>query len=81
MSQILRAKIALKLNDLDTVDEVLKREFASIKEGEVNLTDLWFEMWEKRLSAETGRPIDAALRKEVEAVYPSPASIDFRVRE
>jgi tetratricopeptide (TPR) repeat protein len=79
--QILRAKIALKLNDLDTVDEVLKREFASIKEGEVNLTDLWFEMWEKRLSAETGRPVDAALRQEVETAYPPPASIDFRVRE
>ncbi len=76
--RILRGRIALELGDLATVEEILSREYAIVREEEVELTDLWFGMWQKRVAAATGRPIDAALRREVEAAYPPPARIDFR---
>jgi len=60
------------------VEEVLSREYAIVREEEVELTDLWFGMWQKRVAAATGRPIDAMLRREGEAAYPPPARIDFR---
>jgi tetratricopeptide (TPR) repeat protein len=76
--QILRGRIALQLDDLDTVEQVLGREYAVVREGETELTDLWFELWARRVSAQTGRPLDAALRQQVQRTYPPPACIDFR---
>ena len=43
------------------------------------MTDLWFELWARRVAAETGRPVDQALRDEVARRYPPPARIDFRM--
>jgi hypothetical protein len=76
--QILSGRIALETGDLDTVEKVLQREYTVIREGEVELTNLWFEMWVKRLAAQTGRAEDEELRREVEKLYPPPARIDFR---
>jgi tetratricopeptide (TPR) repeat protein len=76
--QILSGRVALETGDLETVEKVLQREYAVIREGEVELTNLWFEMWVKRLSAQTGRAEDEELRREVERLYPPPARIDFR---
>ncbi len=76
--QILSGRVALETGDLDTVEQVLQREYAVIREGETELTNLWFEMWVKRLAAQTGRAEDEALRREVEQAYPPPARIDFR---
>jgi len=76
--QILRGRIALQLGDLDTVERVLGREYAVVREGETELTDLWFELWARRVSAQTGRLLDAALRQEVQQTHPPPAWIDFR---
>jgi hypothetical protein len=76
--QILSGRIALETGDLDTVEKILQREYAEIREGEVELTNLWFEMWAKRLAAQTGRAEDEELRREVEKLYPPPARIDFR---
>ncbi len=76
--QVLRGWVALELGDFDTVEQVLHREFATIREGETNLTDLWFAMWAKRVPAPTGRPDDETLRRDLAARYPPPAAIDFR---
>jgi tetratricopeptide (TPR) repeat protein len=77
--QILRGRIAMELGDLETVERVLRREYAVVREGETELTDLWFELWMRRVAAQTGRAPDAALRREVEQSYPPPAGIDFRM--
>ena len=69
----------MELGDLDAVERVLAREYAIIREGETALTDLWFELWARRVAAETGRPVDQALRDEVARRYPPPARIDFRM--
>ena len=78
--QILRARIALERSDLNMVEAVLKREFAVVREGETQLTDIWFEMRARQVAAETGQQLDDTLRQEVKRRYPPPASIDFRSR-
>jgi hypothetical protein len=75
--QILRGRIALELGDLETVEAVLKREYAVIREGETELSDLWTEMWMRREAARTGRTPDESLRREVRKTRPLPSNIDF----
>jgi tetratricopeptide (TPR) repeat protein len=77
--QILYGRIALESGLLDEVESVLRREFAVVKEGENELTDLWTEMWMKREAAKTGAAIDDNLRQRVLANYPPPTNIDFRM--
>jgi tetratricopeptide (TPR) repeat protein len=78
--QLLLARAALQLNDLETVAAILNQpmEFADIREGEVSLTNIWFEMHEKRLAHNEGLPIDETLKKRVRAEFPSPPQLDFR---
>ncbi len=79
--QILLGQIALEMGDLDTLERILSREYAVVREGEVTLTDLWFELQIRRESRMQGRPIDEDLRAEVKKLYPPPAAIDFRSAE
>jgi hypothetical protein len=53
-------------------------EIASIREGEASLSDLWFELQERKLAAKEGVPVDEALRKRVRKELPPPSRIDFR---
>lgn len=76
--QILRGQFALALNDLDSVAQVLEREYAIVREGEPTLTDLWFELHARQHAVRTGQPLDEALRRQVQALYPPPRRIDFR---
>ena len=75
--QILRGRVALALDQLDVVAAVLEREYAVIREGETELTDLWTELWVRRAAAETGRTPDETLRAEVLAAHPPPAHHRF----
>lgn len=77
--QMLRGEVALVLNDLDTVEEVLRSEYAEVREGENTLSDLWFELHTRREAARTGREIDDELRSEVRKRFPPPHHIDFRM--
>jgi tetratricopeptide (TPR) repeat protein len=76
--QILRASIALQVGCLDEAELALQREYASVREGAVILTDLWIELWRRKMSAETGRPAVEISTQEIEAAHPPPAGIDFR---
>lgn len=77
--QMARGQIALGLGDFDMVEQVLQREYAVVREGETVLTDLWFELWQRRLAAQSGQPVTEALRQRVDREYPPPARIDFRL--
>lgn len=77
--QLLFGQIAMALDDLDSVEKVLERDFANVREGEIVLSDLWFELHTRRLAAQTGEPVSPALRQKVRALYPPPARIDFRM--
>jgi hypothetical protein len=76
--QILRGQIAMQLGNLDAVEQVLQRNYAVVREGEITLSDLWFELHARRLSAQTGEPLTQALRQKVRAELKPPARIDFR---
>lgn len=76
--QILRGQIALQSGDLEALEEVLSREYAVVREGEVTLTDLWFELHTLREARSQGRAADDELRREIKTRFPPPAAIDFR---
>jgi hypothetical protein len=77
--QIIHARITLEMNDFDTLEQILSREFSVIRESETVLTDLWFEMWCRKLATLKGGIIDDALKAFIVHNYPPPARIDFRI--
>jgi len=77
--QIWRGRIALELGDLEMVEQVLGREYAVVREGETELSDLWYEMWARRVAARDGVPLDDALRQRGKRDYPPHSHIDFRL--
>lgn len=78
--RILCGRIALALGRLDEVEQALQHEYADIREGENDLTDLWFELWARRMADATGRPLDEALHAEAQQLHPPPQSIDYRLK-
>jgi hypothetical protein len=76
--RILNARVALELGDLPTAEKILQYEFAVVREGETELTDIWFEIWYKRFAAASDTPLDENARAEIRRLYPPPAQIDFR---
>jgi hypothetical protein len=77
--RIISAQAALDRGDLDEVEGLFDHEFATNREGEVTLTDLWFGVHERRLAARENLPIDDALRQRVRREFPPPRHIDFRM--
>ncbi len=75
--KILHARLALELGQLDEVEQALNHEFAVVREGETELTDIWFEMWYRRFSPD-GAELDETARADIRQLYPPPARIDFR---
>jgi tetratricopeptide (TPR) repeat protein len=78
--KILEAQAAMKIEDLQRVEEILQSRpsVADVREGEVTLSNLWFEMHEKRIAAAENIPIDDRLRQRVRRNYPPPSWLDFR---
>jgi hypothetical protein len=77
--QILRARVALELGDWATVEGAMQREYAAVREGETELTDVWFQMWYRREAEALGHALDEAEKAGVRRRYPPPAQIDFRM--
>ncbi len=77
--QILLGRISLRLKDYAALEEVLSREYADIREGETELTDLWYAMWMERIAQAEHKQMDDALRVEIEERFPPPKHIDFRM--
>ncbi len=77
--RLLWARAAIELSRLEGLEQIFQHEFATIREGEVSLTDLWFAWHEKRLSAVENVPIDEQLRQRVRRDFPPPRTIDFRM--
>lgn len=76
---IVIAKLALHFDDLSSVEDVLEHEFATIREGEVTLTDLWFA-WQAKLTSEReGVPIDDELNARIRRELTPPLRIDMRM--
>jgi len=76
---ILSAFAALKTGELKDIESLFSREFATIREGEVTLTDIWFDYHARRIAAAENITLDESLRKRVKRECPPPQRIDFRV--
>lgn len=77
---LVRAAVAANRRDLATLDLLLKREFASIREGEDLPSDLWNALQRGRLEQSLGR---APTQDEIELhtrANPVPEHLDFRMR-
>jgi len=79
--QMLEARAALEIGDLDRVRRLLESDIVvtDMREGEVSLSELWYRMHEKQIADAEGVPIDEALRERVEREFPPPPHIDFRM--
>jgi hypothetical protein len=77
--RLLAGSAALKLGKLEEVAALFTQEFATIREGEVGLTDLWFEYHARRIAAAEKVPLDDKLRKRVRREFPPPKNIDYRM--
>jgi len=78
--QIMEARAYMMMNELEKVKEILEGRplVSDIREGEVTLSNLWFEMHEKIIAKEENIPIDDKLRERVRRDYPPPSWLDFR---
>ncbi|MBI5425835.1 MAG: DUF5107 domain-containing protein [Opitutae bacterium] len=76
---IFRALGALKAGRLDEVAPVFAYPFATIREGELTLTNLWFEWHARQLAAREKVPFDSALLARAQREFPPPCNIDFRL--
>jgi Domain of unknown function (DUF5107) len=76
--QILRGRIALERGDENTVEHVLKCEYAVVREGETELTDIWFELMYRRMAKASKKELTENDKAEIRKLYPPLARIDFR---
>jgi len=77
--RIFSARAALHAGAFEEVEQLFAHDFATVREGEVTLTDIWFALQEKKLAASEKVPVDEALKKRVRLEFPPPPNIDFRM--
>ncbi len=70
---------ALHAGRLEEVEETLQGDFATIREGELTLSELWFGLQERKLALAEGVEVDEDLRARVRRECPPPYAIDFRM--
>jgi tetratricopeptide (TPR) repeat protein len=80
--QLLEAQAALAIGDFKKVEQFFANEviLPNIREGELSLSEFWFEYHLRCLSSQENLKIDDELRARVYREYPVPAHIDFRMR-
>ncbi len=79
--RLLEAQASLAVGDLETVERIFAARpvVDDMCEGEVSLSQLWFDFHEQRLSAAENTPVDDALRARVRREFPVPEEFDFRM--
>jgi hypothetical protein len=73
--------VALHFDRFEEVEETLQQDFATVREGELTLSELWFGLQEKKLARAEGVEVDEALRARVRKEFPPPYEIDFRMTQ
>lgn len=77
--QLLTAQVALERGDYRAVRKLLRREFCTIREGELSLTELWFASHIREAESRKGWLTETE-KNEVMRKSPPPRQIDFRMR-
>jgi len=73
--------VALHLGRLTEVEETLKHDFATVREGELTLSELWFALQEKKQAKARAMPLDDAFRARIRRDSPPPYQLDFRLSQ
>ena len=55
--QLMLAKLVLARGDYPAVRKILQREFGTIREGELRLSELWFASWIQEAAKRQGRDL------------------------
>ena len=82
--KLCRAAALIHMERLEEAADILCESFTmpDIKEGELSVSHLWFELYRRKYAKENGIPYSAenqALIDEADIAYPLPASLDFRM--
>lgn len=77
--QLSLGELALANHQFETLRDILKREFCTVREGEISLTDLWFKLHIKEAEVHKGRLLTEEEQAKVIAQNPPPDHIDFRM--
>ena len=82
--RLLRAVALLHLDRLEEAAGILNRDFVmpDVKEGELSVSCLWFELYRRLYAREKNVPYDPAdegLVRAADAKYPLPRALDFRM--
>jgi hypothetical protein len=77
------ASASLALGDLDAVDSFFERplDVVDIREGEVSLSEMWFDLEAAKVARAEELPLDEALKQRVRKERKPPKAIDFRMSE
>ncbi len=72
---------AIELRNLKFVEQLFERDFATIREGEMSLSMLWYKYHSARIADERGVKVDGKLMDEVKKSCVLPARLDFSSSE
>jgi len=78
--QLMLAQLALSRGDCPAVRRLLQREFCTIREGELSLSELWFASYFKEAEQRKGGELTEAEKQGIMASNPPPRLIDFRMK-
>ncbi len=74
------AQVALLQGRYDLVREILYGEFATNREGETLLSDLWIASFEDEAAEQKGAPLTDQEKSALRQAHPVPNHIDFRMK-
>ena len=77
---LLKAQLALERNEFATVRRLLQREYATVREGEISLSDLWFASCVREAERRAGRKLTLTEKGKLMEESPPPRRIEFRVQ-
>ncbi len=78
--QLMRAQLALAHGDYAAVRRLLQREFCTVREGELSLSELWFASFVQEAERRKGGALTASEKLAITAANPPPRMIDFRMK-
>ena len=77
---LMTAQVALERGDYPAVRRLLQREFCTIREGELSLSELWFASYIREAEGRNGHDLTAAEKNQLRQQFPPPRQIDFRMK-
>lgn len=81
--RLLKVVSLLHCGEIDAATAILTPDFKmdDIKEGELSVSQIWFELYREKIRLDTGITDPEELRAEQERRYPLPHNLDFRMHE